>query len=75
MKKFITIALLIPLGLFAQQKQGHVMRPSSKGMGHPTEIGRAQVEVMYALNAEDISDERTYIDLHVLRAGKGISKH
>lgn len=51
------------------------MRPISKGMGHPTEIGRAQVEAMYALNAEDISDERTYIDLYVLLAGKGISKH
>lgn len=51
------------------------MRPLSKGMGHPVEIGRAQVEVMYALNAEDINDERTYIDLHVLRVGKDISKH
>lgn len=75
MKKAIILFFLIPLGLFAQQKQGHVMRPSSKGSGHPTEIGRAQVEVMYALNATDISDERTYIDLHVLRAGKNICKH
>lgn len=74
-RNIFIIALLIPLGLFAQQKQGHVMRPLSKGMGHPTVIGRAQVEVMYALNAENISDERTYIDLHVLRAGKDISKH
>ena len=77
-KRIITIIFALAAicgGASAQQKQGHVMRPSSKGMGHPTEIGRAQVEVMYALNAEDIRDERTYIDLHVLRAGKGISKH
>lgn len=67
--------LLFPIGLYAQQKQGNVLRPSSKDMGRLTEIGRAQVEVMYALNAEDIHDENTYIDLHVLRAGKGISKH
>ena len=77
MKKALSIIAIMLIGLsaFSQQKQGHVMRPSSKGMGHPTEIGRAQVEAMYALNAEDISDERTYIDLHVLLAGKGISKH
>lgn len=55
---------------FAQQKQGHAIRPISKGMGHPTVIGHAQVEVMYALNATDIKDKNTYIDLHVLRAGK-----
>lgn len=76
MRAFIfTLFLLISLGLLAQQKQGHVMRPSSKGTGYFTEIGRAQIEVMYALNATDISDERTYIDLHVLRAGNNISKH
>lgn len=69
------IILIISIGLHAQQKQGYVFRPFSKGMGNPVEIGRAQVEVMYALNAEDICDEHTYIDLHVLRAGKGISKH
>lgn len=59
----------------AQQKQGHVLRPTSRGAETFTEIGRAQIEVMYALNATDISDERTYIDLHVLRVGKNISKH
>lgn len=75
MKEFLVAFWLFSLGLHAQQKQGHVMRPTSKGMGHPVEIGTAQVEVMYAFNAEDISDEHTYIDLHVLRAGKGISKH
>ena len=77
-KKIITIIIALAAvcsGASAQQKQGHVMRPSSKGMGHPEEIGKAQVEFMYALNAEDISDERTYIDLHVLLAGKDISKH
>lgn len=76
MNKYLVILfLLFPLCLYAQQKQGHVLRPSSKGVGNLTEIGRAQVEVMYAFNAEDIRDENTYIDLQVLRAGKGISKH
>ncbi len=51
------------------------MRPISKGTGHPSVIGYAQVEIMYALNATDIKDKNTYIDLHVLRAGKDVSKH
>ena len=73
-RMFFTFFLLV-MSLSAQQKQGHVMRPSSKGTGYFTEIGRAQIEVMYALNATDITDERTYIDLHVLRAENNISKH
>lgn len=75
MRKSLILFLLFSLGLQAQQKQGHVNRPASKGVGELTEIGRAQVEVMYALNAEDIHDESTYIDLQVLRAGMGISKY
>ena len=73
-RMFFTFLLLV-MSLSAQQKQGNVMRPSSRGMGQATEIGRAQLEVMYAFNAEDIGDERTYIDLHVLRTGQDISKH
>lgn len=77
MRKFFIciVVILISQGIFAQQKQGYVMRPSSKGMGNPIEIGRAQMKVMYALNAIDIQDERTYIDLHVLLASKNIVKH
>ncbi len=61
--------------LCAQQKQGYVIRPSSKGTGKAACIGMAQLKVMYALNALDINDENTYIDLHVLLAGQNISKH
>lgn len=75
MRKSLILFLLFSLGLHAQQKQGRVYRPVSKGVGELTEIGRAQVEVMYALNAEDVHDESTYIDLQVLRVGKGISKY
>lgn len=60
---------------YAQNKQGGVMRPSSEGTGRRTEIGIANLRVMYAMNALDIKDENTYIDLHVLLAGKDVSKH
>lgn len=60
---------------YAQQKQGHVMMPKARGVGKTAVIGMAQLEVQYALNATDIKDENTYIDLHCLQAGKGLSKH
>ena len=37
-------------------------------------IGQASIKVIYALNANDIRDERTYIDSQVLLIGKGLSK-
>ncbi len=58
----------------AQHKQGCVIHATFKGSGRSVEIGTAQLKVMYALNAMDINDESTYIDLHVLLAGKNVSK-
>lgn len=71
---YITI-ICFSLGAQAQWKQGHVMRPLSKGTEHSRDLGVAQLKIMYALNATDINDERTYIDLHVLLVGKEVSKH
>ena len=51
------------------------MRPKPRGVGKTTVIGQAQLEVEYALNATDISNPDTYLDLHVLRAGTQLSKH
>ena len=77
-KRIITLILALAAlcgGASAQQKQGHVMRPKARGVGKTTVIGQAQLEVEYALNATDISNPDTYLDLHVLRAGKQLSKH
>jgi len=77
MKKILFLLALIALcnGASAQQKQGHVMRPKPRGVGKSTVVGQAQMEVRYALNATDIHDPNTYIDLHVLLVGKQLSKH
>ena len=78
MQKKILMILCITLATvcsYAQQKQGHVRRPKARGMGETTVVGRAQLEVEYALNATDISNSGTYLDLHVLRAGSQLSKH
>ena len=71
----ILFLLAICIGASAQQKQGHVRRPRPRGVGKTTIVGQAQLEVEYALNATDIHNPDTYLDLHVLRAGKHLSKH
>ena len=78
MKKRILMIVCVTLATvcsYAQQKQGHVMMPKARGVGKTAVIGKAQLEVEYALNATDIKDENTYIDLHCLQAGKEVSKH
>jgi len=60
---------------FAQEKQGHVMRPKPRGIGNVSVVGRAQLEVEYAFNATDIMDENIYLDLQILQVGKSLCKH
>lgn len=77
-KRIITIIFALTAlcgGAWAQQKQGHVMRPKPRGGGNTTVVGQAQLEVEYALNATDLRNPDTYIDLHVLQAGQRLSKH
>ena len=77
-KRIITIIFALAAlcgGAWAQQKQGHVMRPKPRGGGNTTVVGQAQLEVEYALNATDLRNPDTYIDLHVLQAGQRLSKH
>lgn len=59
----------------AQQKQGLVLRPIPQEIGKVTILGNASLEVTYAFNATDLTDEQTYIDLQVLRAGRSVSKY
>ena len=77
-KRIITIIFALATlcgGAWAQQKQGHVMRPKPRGGGNTTVVGQAQLEVEYALNATNLHNPDTYIDLHVLQAGQRLSKH
>lgn len=72
---FVCLVFYMASSVFAQQKQGRVMQPKSRGVGKTTVVGQAQLEVEYALNATDISNPDTYLDLHVLRIGKQLSKY
>ena len=61
-KKIITIIIALAAvcgGASAQQKQGHVMRPKPRGVGKTTVVGKAQLEVEYALNAQRTNRQDT----------------
>lgn len=77
--KIILLTALYIIGIgaaaFGQQKQGRVPKPANRYEERPTVVGRARLEVQYALNATDVHDEHTYIDLRVLQVGDSISKH
>ena len=74
MRSIIIFFICFSFTLHAQEKQGRVMRPNSRGIGKCSVIGQAQIKVIYALNANDINDEHTYLDSQVLLIGKGLSK-
>ena len=70
-KSFFTsiLALAICNGANAQWKQGDVPPSFRRGGSTPTAIDTALVTVYYAFNADDITDENTYIDLGWLQVG------
>lgn len=77
--KLASMAMLLILGqsAFAQQKQGSggCPDPFYRGALERTVIDSADIRVLYALNAEDISNMDTYIDLGQLQIGKTCTKY
>ncbi len=63
-------------GLLAQPKQnGRVPIREKRGYNQRIVIDTAHVRVLYALNAKDIKDENTYVDLGKLEVGKRVRKY
>lgn len=62
--------------LLAQPKQnGRVPTREKRGYDQRIVIDTARFRVLYALNAKDIKDENTYIDLGKLEIGKRVYKY
>ncbi len=60
----------------AQPKQnGRIPTREKRGYNQRTVIDTARVRVLYALNAKDIKDENSYIDLGKLEVGKRVRKY
>ena len=78
-KKIITIILALAAvcgGASAQPKvSGRVPTREKRGYDQRLVIDTASVRVLYALNAKDIKDESTYIDLGKLEVGKRVKKY
>ena len=78
-KKIITLILALAAvcgGASAQPKiSGRVPVREKRGYDQQFVIDTANVRILYALNAKDIKDEDTYIDLGKLEVGRRVSKY
>ena len=78
-KRIITIIFALSAvcsGAVAQPKvSGRVPTREKRGYDQQIVIDTASVRVLYALNAKDIKDENTYIDLGKLEVGKRVKKY
>lgn len=77
MKKWLIFncCLLLAGCVLAQQKQGKVIIPSHKKTTGMSIVDTASVRIFYALNADNIHDVKTYIDLQCLEIGQRMSKY
>lgn len=77
-KAIIALVLLVTMcgGLYSQPKRnGNVPTREKRGYDQRVVIDTAHVRILYALNAGNIKDEDTYIDLGKLEISKKIRKY
>ena len=78
-KRIITLILALAAvcgGAMAQPKvNGEAPIREKRGYNQRIVIDTATVRVLYALNAKDIKDENTYLDLGKLEIGKRVKKY
>ena len=79
MKRDILLAFFLIMTFLlsmAQPKQnGRVPIREKRGYDHRKVIGKASIRVLYSLNAKDVRNEDSYLDLGKLEVGKGILKY
>lgn len=72
----ILLFLLPFLSVMPQPKQnGRIPAREKRGYDLRKVIGNASIRILYALNAKDVRNEDTYLDLGKLEVGQGISKY
>lgn len=78
-KRIITLIIALAAvcgGASAQPKvSGRVPVREKRGYDQQIVIDTANIRILYALNAKDIKDEDTYIDLGKLEVGRRVSKY
>ncbi len=61
--------------VWAQPKNAYCPKPNSRNAGKMTVVDTTRIRVWYAFNADNIKDEKTYIDQQRLDIGKRITKY
>lgn len=72
---YLFLFSLLAIPIWAQQKQGKVLSPFYRKVEDMTTVDTASIRIWYALNADSIKDEETYIDLQSLEIGNKLSKY
>ncbi|MBR1788055.1 MAG: GLPGLI family protein [Bacteroidaceae bacterium] len=72
----ILLALAVYIGAFAQQNQGEVIPSTKTRRGlKEKQVGTTIMHVDYAMNADSIGQEQTYIDKQRLEVGRDCAKY
>lgn len=77
MKRTILLLLILAAvctGTWAQHKEASILIMSRNRLGKATVVDTSEVRIYYALNADTLSNQDTYIDLRVLEIGSKVTK-
>ena len=69
---FLALALCSCIVCAQPKENGRTPRREKRGFNECIVIDQANIRVLYALNAKDIKDENTYVDLGKLEIGKNV---
>lgn len=72
---FLALALCSCIVCAQPKENGRTPRREKRGFNECIVIDQANIRVLYALNAKDIKNENTYVDLGKLEIGKNVKKY
>ena len=72
---FLALAFCSCIVCAQPKENGRTPIREKRGFNQRIVIDKANIRVLYALNAKDIKDENTYIDLGKLEVGKNVRKY
>lgn len=77
MKRTLLLLLALAIvcaGTWAQHKEASILIMSRNRLGKATVVDTSDVRTYYALNADTLSNQDTYVDLRVLEIGSKVTK-
>ena len=72
---FLALAFCSCIVCAQPKENGRTPRREKRGFNECIVVDHANLRVLYALNAKDIKDENTYVDLGKLEIGKNVKKY